>query len=601
MIVTILSNMNEAVKNSLLLISLVFCFFIAPCAQSNEISFTGVYGDLLSNVEKHVRLVKRLRDKNSTPLLDGERLRLELRAPLEIKQALEPFGYYLATVEPHLQDAPQKYRYAITLNQAVKVANLELLLDDDALKQDEFNQWRESFPLKVGMRLNQAQYDSYKKLLLTNAIRLGYFDAKYTKSSIIINESRTEADIVLRFASGKRYSISDVLVNWNTGGPSGEKSKRGIDEGLLNSLFSVKKGQLYVADELAKTQRSLLATPYFSSADVRSGDRDLQNHTVPVIVNLTPSKRKAYNFAIGAGTDTGIRGSIGYENRRINNQGHYINTRIGGSAIQKTAIANYRIPLARSSKDNLNFYASLEEETGDTRRFQAVKIGTEWAHAWNASLLKFGLVASREKFDRLEGDLSQVEREIDLLMPTFAWEHTKRDDLYFPTKGWSANLLLRGTSESLASDIDLVQALFNGKILRPLGSGRVKLRFTLAGSIIDEAIALPESLGFLAGGDDSIRGYSYESIGVERNGETDVGKNLVVGSLEYEQPIKNGFSLAGFIDAGDAFDSNPDYKRGAGVGIRWSLPFGALRLDLASALDREGKPFRLHFSFGTDL
>lgn len=577
---------------------------MAPSAQaerSSKISFTGVYGELLSNVEKHVRLVKRLRDKKSPPLLDGERQRLELRAPLEIKQALEPFGYYLATVEPDLQGAPQKYRYAVTLNQAVKITNIELLLDDDALKQDEFKQWRSQFPLKVGMPLKQALYDSYKKQLMTNAVRLGYFDAKYTKSTIVINESRTEANIILRFSSGKRYSISEISINWNTDVNDDEKSKRGIDQDILSSLFNVKEGQLYTADDLSKTQRSLLATPYFSSVDVRSGDRDSQNNTIPIIVNLTPSKRKAYNFAIGAGTDTGIRASVGYENRRINNKGHYINTRIGGSAIQKTAIANYRIPLARSSKDNINFYASLEEETGDTRRFQAIKIGTEWAHAWNGSLLKFGLVASREKFDRLEDDLSQIEREIDLLMPTFAWEHSKRDDLYFPTKGWSANLLLRGTSESLASDIDLVQGIFNGRILRPLGPGRVKLRFTLAGSLIDEDTALPESLGFLTGGDDSVRGYSYESIGVERNGDTTVGKNLVVGSFEYEHPIKNGFSLAGFIDAGDAFDSNPDYKRGAGVGIRWRLPFGALRLDAASALDREGQPFRLHFSFGTDL
>jgi translocation and assembly module TamA len=596
--------MNHVLKNLLLLSSLIFCSAIASNAFANnrgEIRFTGVYGELLTNIEKHVRLVKRLRDKTSSPLLDGERRRLELRAPMEIKQALEPFGYYLPTVESDLEHAPEKYRYVVTLNEPVKIANIELLLDDDAVKQDEFTKWQEQFPLKVGMPLDQAQYDSYKKALISNAIRLGYFDAKYTKSAIVINESRTQANITLRFTSGKRYSISDVSVIWNTEGLDDNKNKRGVDRDILKSLFSIKAGQLYTADNLVKTQQNCLATPYFSSVDVRSGERDSHKHTIPITVKLTPSKRKAYNFAIGAGTDTGVRASVGYENRRINRQGHHINARIGGSAIQKTAIANYRIPLARSSKDSLNFYASLEEETGDSRRFQAVKVGTEWARSWDESLLKFGLIASREKFERSEDDLSQVEREIDLLMPTFAWERTKRNDLYFPTKGWSANILLRATSESLGSDIDLAQAIFNGKILRPLGPGRLKLRFTVAGSLIDEAIALPESLGFLAGGDDSIRGYSYESIGVERNGEISVGKNLVVASMEYQHPIKSGFALAGFIDAGDAFDSNPVYQRGAGLGIRWRLPFGALRLDLASALDREGQPLRLHFSFGTDL
>lgn len=584
---------------------------VTPAINKGRISFTGVYGELLTNVEKHVRLVKRLRDKKGPALLDGERRRLESRVALEIKQALEPFGYYQVSVQQDIANPIDnktaiKYRYDIALNQVVRIANVELRLDQDALLQSEFKKWQTEYPLKKGMPLNQTQYDSSKKQLLSNAIRLGYFDAKYTKSSIEINQDRTLANIVLHFNSGKRYSISDVSVNWDTDGLNDEKNKRGIDQDILNSLFSIEAEQLYTADNLSKTQRSLLATPYFASVDVSTGDRDSNNNTVPIIVNLTPSKRKAYNFAIGAGSDTGVRASVGYENRRINSQGHNINTRFGGSDIQKTAIINYRIPLSRSSKDSLNFYASLEEETGDSRRFQAAKIGSEWARAWRESLVKFGLVASREKFDREDDSSIQdntlgIEREIDLLTPTIYWEHTKSDDLYFPRKGWSANILVRAANESIGSDIDLAQAIFNGKILQPIGIGRLKLRLTLAGSIIDEATALPESLGFLAGGDDSIRGYSYESIGVERNGEISVGKNLVVGSFEYEHPIKNGFALASFIDIGDAFDGNADYKRGAGLGIRWRLPFGALRLDAASALDVDGQPFRLHFSFGTDL
>ena len=525
---------------------------------------------------------------------------------MEVKQALEPFGYYQATVtlKPPLKAhraSETKYRYAITLNQVVKVADVNIRLDQNALQQSEFKQWQAKFPLKKDMPLNQTHYDNAKKQLLADALRLGYFDAKYNESAIVINEERTLANIKLHFNSGKRYSISDVSIDWNLAGLNDEKNKRGIDSGILSSLMSIKSGQLYTADNLAKTQRALLATPYFSSVDVSADDRNTQNQTVPITVTLTPSKRKAYNFAIGAGSDTGVRASVGYENRRINQQGHHVNARFGGSSIQQIAIVNYRIPLARSNQDSLNFYASLSEETGDNRRFKATKIGSEWTRKWDKSLVKFGLLASREQFERRLDDSTVDRREVDLVMPTLAWERTKTDDLYFPMKGWSANILLRVADKSAGSSIDLAQAIFNGKILQPVGSGRLKLRFTLAGSLIDQGAALPESLGFLTGGDDSVRGYAYESIGVERNGVSTVGKNVVVSSLEYEHPIKNGFALAGFIDAGDAFDSSIDFKRGAGVGIRWRLPFGALRLDVASALDKHGQPLRLHFSFGTDL
>ncbi len=581
----------------------IFAVFLLGLNSANaqEIRFIGVNGDLLLNIERHVRLVKRLRDKNAEPMLDGEQRRLESRVESEIKQALEPFGYYNVSVSRENSQDSNIYRYIVTLNKPVIIDSLNIELSEEASSVTEFKDWRNRFPLAKGLPLNQAVYSTQKTALLSTATRLGFFDAKYIESKITINEKRTLADISLRFASGERYTLGDISINWNLDSISDQKSKQGIEQSILDSLVTIKQGQNYTADALSKTQQNLLATPYFSAVDVRAGERDQQSSKIPVNITLTPNKRKAYSFAIGAGTDTGIRASIGYENRRINRQGHNINVRAGGSEIKRTAILNYRIPLTRTSNDSLNFFSSLEEEFGDTRRFQSSRIGSEWVFDWQDSLFKLGLVASREKFIRRESDLSELEIDTDLILPSIFWERTEGDDLYFPTKGWSAVAAVRGANQSFGSDIDLAQVIFKGKLLRPLGPGRVKLRVHLASSVIDNAADLPESLGFLAGGDDSVRGYDFESIGVDRNGETSVAKNLTVASLEYEHPIKNGFALAAFIDAGDAFDSGLELNKGAGLGLRWRLPFGTLRLDAASALDLEGDPVRLHFSFGTDL
>lgn len=588
-------------KNLFYLLIFIVLFSGVNTVRAQEIRFVGVSGDVLVNIERHVRLVKRLREKKTNPLLEGERRRLESRVDNEIRQALEPFGYYNVDISIDERKSPKLIRYVITLNKAVTISELNIKLNDEALANPEFTSWVNRYPLRKGLTLNQAIYSDQKKALLSLAIGRGYFDATYLKSDIIIDEPKTSARINLHFDSGKRYAIGDIVIDWNIESISDEKNKRGVEQDIINALLEIKEGQFYTAEALSKTQRNLLATPYFSSVDVRAGERDPQSAKVPVKIVLTPGKRKAYNFAIGAGTDTGIRSSVGYENRRINKQGHNINARIGGSAIKRTAIVNYRIPLARSAKDSLNFFTSVDEEFGDTRRFQSFQIGSEWAFDWHESLLKLGLTASREKFVRRDNSLTDIEQDTDLLMPSVSWERTKGDDLYFPSKGWSASILLRAASASLASDIDLAQAIFKGKILRPLSSGRLKLRFQLASSLIDQDVDLPESLGFLAGGDDSIRGYDFESIGVAKNGEVSVAKNLAIGSIEYEHPMKNGFALATFIDVGDAFDTSASYKKGAGVGLRWRLPFGALRLDAASALDLEGQPWRLHFSFGTDL
>lgn len=576
---------------------------LANTENKGEIRFAGIDGKLLTNVEKHVRLVKRLRSKEGPTMLDGERRRLEARAVTEIKQALEPFGYYRVNVTPDLTEAPEKYNYRIQLNEPVRVNRVDIDFNPVAESEPIFKTWLKEYPLKEGGTLDQAAYTAAKKSLISRALSHGYFDARLMRHQIAINAERTQADVFLVFDSGPRYKIGGVVTRWNI---EDEKYDGGVQEDILRTLITIKEGDYFSSQALSETQRKLLTTTYFTAVDVRSGDRDKASGEVPLEITLTPNKRQAYSATLGVGTDTGVRGSVGYENRRVNRKGHHLNARVGGSEIERIAILNYRIPLARSAQDSRNFFATLDEEFGDNRRFQSSSIGAERSRKWGESLLKYGLTASHEKFTRLEPDpfdtsLTEVEKRTDLIMPGASWEHNKADDLYFPTKGWSASVALRGASKSLGSDIDLAQGVVTAKYLRQLGSGRFKLRFKLASSLIDDATDLPESLGFLAGGDDSIRGYKYESIGVERDGRTTIAKNLTVGSIEYQHPIRDGLSLAGFFDAGDAFDDNPDFKKGAGIGLRWRLPFGALRLDAASALDLDGDPIRLHFSFGTDL
>ncbi|MFT5135205.1 MAG: translocation and assembly module TamA [Arenicella sp.] len=569
-----------------------------PSARLN-LSFVGVDGDVLANIKKHVGLFVRLQDPS--PVTKSERRRLKRHIAKEIQEAIQPFGYYLAKTSLVPTDSLAKLVYKIDLNEPVRIKKLSLNINGKTSQQLDFEEWLKNYSLKTGRILEQEKYTQDKKALLTRALRLGYFDAKFTRSEIVINEARAEADIFMGFTTGEQYSVSGVNISWESDSGDGKEAKQTIRQGLLDSLITIKQGQIFDADALVKTQRSLLATPYFSSVSVQAGELNSAVATLPINIVLTLRKRHAYSAEVGIGTDTGIRGGLGYENRRINSYGHNLSGRIGGSEIKRSVIINYQIPRARSTLDSLNYFAALEEELGDTRRFQSAKIGTELLRSWNGSLFKFGLTASRETFARLSNDALEIDQTTDLLMPSVRWEQTKADDLYFPTKGWRASATIRGTSKSAGSDIDLGQIILDAKRLFPLGDSRLKLRFKLAGSIIDAAANLPESLGFLAGGDESVRGYRFESVGVDRNGETTVGKNLVVGSIEYEHPIKNEFAMAVFFDAGDAFDSNIDFKQGAGVGLRWRLPFGAMRLDAASALSEEGNPFRIHFSFGTDL
>lgn len=586
-----------------------------------KINFKGVDGELLENINRHVRLVARL--KSPEPLLSAERRRLQNRVIDEVKAALEPYGYYHTLVTRELKTKPNTLVYQVELREPVLVNKVDVQLNEGAKLQPKFVEWLNLYPLSKGQTLRHPSYERAKKTLLSTALRLGYFDARFSQSELIINEVRTLADIVLTFDSGPRYVIGEIAFDWRSDKAvikeikteTDANNKGGIDRELLNTLIRIKPGEYFNADDLSQTQRALLATPYFVSVDVQAKDTDAQSTTVPINIALTLRKRKSYSVEAGLGTDTGVRGGLGYENRRINSKGHNLSLRLGGSQIRRSANVNYRIPLARKESDSLDFFASLAEESGDSRDFTSTRIGTQLSIEWRNSFLKYGLVASRERSFRqveelasalantLDGASPLIEEELntELLMPSFSWQRTKSDDLTFPSKGWSAEVIIRGASENVGSDIDLFQAIISGNSLYPVANGRLKLRFKLATSLIDDPNDLPESLGFLAGGDDSIRGYAFESIGALRNGEISVAENLIIASIEYQHPIRKGLALAAFFDIGDAFDSDADLQKGTGLGLRWRLPFGALRLDVASALDLEGSPLRLHFGFGTDL
>lgn len=115
---------------------------------------------------------------------------------------------------------------------------------------------------------------------------------------------------------------------------------------------------------------------------------------------------------------------------------------------------------------------------------------------------------------------------------------------------------------------------------------------------------VPPSLRFFAGGDQSVRGYGYETLSPENeNGVPVGGRFLLVGSVEYQYQFADQWRAALFVDHGNAVNDLFDpLATGAGIGLRWISPVGPLRLDVAKGLNPEfGGGWRIHFSMGPEL
>jgi translocation and assembly module TamA len=154
--------------------------------------------------------------------------------------------------------------------------------------------------------------------------------------------------------------------------------------------------------------------------------------------------------------------------------------------------------------------------------------------------------------------------------------------------------------------MNMLQALTSGIFLLPLpGKFSLFTRLATGFTLLNPPLRnMPVSLRFFAGGDRSVRGYAYQSLGPKNeSGKVTGGKNLLVGSIEIERHIYKDWGIAVFYDAGNAFNSlsNITLFQGAGIGLRYYSPVGALKLDLARQIDVDNPRFRIHFSVGVQL
>jgi translocation and assembly module TamA len=175
-----------------------------------------------------------------------------------------------------------------------------------------------------------------------------------------------------------------------------------------------------------------------------------------------------------------------------------------------------------------------------------------------------------------------------------------------PLEGHRSSIQARGAVEGLVSDTNFAQIFGDTKWVFGLWSGgRLLTRADAGFTLIDELDTLPASVRFFTGGDTSVRGYGYKSLGpTDVFGNVVGGENLLVGSIEFDQLFADEWSLAAFIDSGNAYDKFEDFNpaTSVGVGIRWYSPLGPIRVDIAFPLEDDAPDeYRLHIYLGPDL
>lgn len=397
------------------------------------------------------------------------------------------------------------------------------------------------------------------------------------------------------------------------------------DQEADNILGKISDGISNIAQKIFPDEKSLIADENFvppTLAGRKTPQQVAESKRVPLYVFVSSNKPRDAQVGLGYGTDTGVRATAKIDYNLLNRKGYQAGAETEVSRISKNVAVYASRPWKHPLNDKLDARLTYEEEVIDqgegnfdlstTTLKAALARNIRRDSGWNRSY------SVNYRLDELETGVD--ETELDDLPIRFTSSKPKQQALLFgygmnktdvdsatnPTRGMRQYYSLEAGADKALSDTNLaiIRAGVSGiysfgddqkhQVLGSLNTGYIWA---------DDFYDVPYKLRFFAGGDQSIRGYDYESLSPLDKGYLTGGQVLAVGSAEYNYEFKPGFRGAFFTDVGNAYDKNfeTETKVGVGVGIRWASPVGVVRVDVAAGVTEESIPVRLHFFIGSPL
>lgn len=620
--------------------ALVLLSVAAAGAAADELRYAveGIDDPLKSNVLAHVETVQfgrqaRLAESDFPDIVAGA----ERRA----REGLRPFGYYAPEVAGRIERAGEEtlvLTLQIRAGTPVRVSDVRLEIVGPGRELGALKEWRKQWPLPVGSILNQATWEREKTSAIELAQVNGFLGVEFREHVLELDLVRNQAAIVLTVDTGPQYVFGDV-----------DFGEHYLKPGVLESIPRFAPGDRFSSRMLDRFRTDLWKTGYFSTVEIRQKERpEMSPPRVDLSLRLVTEHKNTYEGSIGFGTDTGARLQAQWNRRPMSRNGDRLDVGLGWEKLDDEIAARIDYLLPRPNRDREYWVASatarienldleikrhpededfLKIANGDiadynfrvgNRRIRNLRQGDrQWSGTAFVQYLNsnqdFELTA--ETADLLS-ELRPLLRANDDVM-SFGYEADLVDvrGKGFFVEGRNDRAYFFMSDTALGSSSNFKQAYINiRRIFRYRENWKLLVRGEIGytDSLVDNLTInvretpvelsvthLPNFYRFKAGGGQSVRGYAFESLS-----NNDVGSNnIITASVAAEYRFLEKWSAAAFFDIGNAFNDwqDPNLHKGVGVGIRWYSIAGPIRVDVARAMDFEGKPLRLHITIGTPL
>jgi translocation and assembly module TamA len=457
--------------------------------------------------------------------------------------------------------------------------------------------------------------------------RLGYADATALPRQVVVDHADHTVRPTFRVESGAVVRLGEARVD----------NKGRTRVAFVRSLAPWRPGEIYRPDKLTRFERRLTDTGVFDSASATLAPKEAgKGGPRPVIVSLVERPRRtlelgaAYSTTAGANFDaTASMGGSSF--------GAY--STIEGSGVDAKWTHYNLLGVADTTTLTARLYdiqqvLDLELDLPDWRRpDQTLKVGVDglnertpafndagggvraavqrsWSKTTYVTLGGYLDYVRLSEKEAVNPEATPVGEKLHLLIPTglVAASIDRSNDILNPTRGWRLQFRAEPTWVTGDRSVAYLKTLAQVSGYLPLTAnggdvlaGRLELGSILGGNIP----AVPGDRRFYSGGGGSVRGYAYQAVGPRLSDNTpEGGLSLAEASVEVRHRINAAWGVVAFVDAGSVGTTPaPDFRSGsvgAGVGVRYDLGFGPLRLDLATPLNpRKGDaPVEVYISIG---
>lgn len=534
--------------------------------------------------------------------------RLMVAAEANARELLNTMGYFTPTLTLELREtpegkAPREVRITVVPGEITHVSDVHVDFTGPIAQTPESeerrNAIRAAWPLRQGQAFSQQAWDNAKSTALRSLTARRYPTGTIVTSRAEVDADRAEARLSATYDSGPAYRFGPLVV----------RGYQRYDPDAMRRIARIPTGSDYDQQQLLDAQQRLASSGYFNSVFLTLDTTHDDPLSAPVIAQVQEAPLQKVVAGVGYTTDSGPRLSLDH----IHNQMPLLGWR-----------AVSRLYLDRDTQSLGTEWSAVPRDSG-WRTFTSAQLKSEVSgdYTVDSGRLRGGESKSSDHIDRslfVQYDYASnhgfnAPPSASALSLNWNWTGRYFDNANAPTRGQGIALELAAGYTLTGERLPFTRTYARWVGFVPAGTvysddgtqsrgARIQLRSEIGALIAKDSAQIPSTLAFLTGGDTTVRGYSFRSIGAVRpSGTVIAGRYMGVASIEWQRPfVYNGkisdWESTVFVDAGSVADKVGDLeaKVGVGVGARWKSPIGPISIDLAYGVDV--KEFRLHFRFG---